>query len=200
MEGRFDEARQLAEQARTILEEFGFRLRASWVSETSGAIEMLAGDPVAAETALRAGFDAAVEVGEQGFQATAAALIAHALVEQGRLEESDWFTTLSEASAASDDVASQVLWRSARARVLAASSTSSEAVPLAREAVALVERTDDVNMHADTLVDLAVVLDAAGEAEEAADVLDHAIGLYMVKGNVVAAEAARRRRGKIHSS
>ena len=199
MEGRFDEARQLAEQARTILEEFGFRLRASWVSETSGAIEMLAGDPVAAERALRAGFDAAVEVGEQGFQATAAALIAHALVEQGRLEESDWFTTLSETSAAQDDIASQVLWRSARARVLAASGTS-EAVPLAREAVALVESTDDVNMHADTLVDLAVVLVAAGGTEEAAKVLDRAIGLYAGKGNIVAAEAAGLRLQQLHPS
>jgi class 3 adenylate cyclase/tetratricopeptide (TPR) repeat protein len=190
MEGRFDEARHLAEQARTMLEEFGFRLRASWVSETLGAIEMLAGDPVAAERVLREGFDVAVEVGEQGFQATVAALLAHALVEQGRLEEANAFTTLSEASAAQDDVASQVLWRSARSRVLAGGRAVSEAESLAREAVALVERTDDVNMHADTLVDLAVVLVAAGGTEEAAKVLDRGIGLYAGKGNIVAAEAA----------
>jgi predicted ATPase/class 3 adenylate cyclase len=200
MEGRFDEARKLAEQAKAILEEFGFRLRASWVSETSGAIEMLAGDPVAAERALRAGFDAAVEVGEQGFQATVAALLAHALVEQGRLEEADRFTTLSEASAAVDDVASQVLWRSARARVLADSGAAPEGESLAREAVGLVEQTDDVNMHADTLVDLAIVLVAGGGEDAAADVLDQAIGLYVGKGNVVAAETARRRRRELQAS
>jgi ATP/maltotriose-dependent transcriptional regulator MalT len=199
MEGRFDEARELAEQARAVLEEFGFRLRSSWVSETLGAIEMLAGDPVAAEKALRAGFDAAVELGEQGFQATVAALLAHALVEQSRLEEANRFTTLSEASAAQDDVASQVLWRSARARFLAGSGAPSEAESLAREAVALVERTDDVNMHADTLVDLAVVLAAGGRAEEAAEVLDRSIDLYKVKGNVVAAGAARLRLEELHA-
>jgi class 3 adenylate cyclase/tetratricopeptide (TPR) repeat protein len=200
MEGRFDEARKLAEQAKAILEEFGFRLRASWVSETSGAIEMLAGDPVAAERALRAGFDAAVEVGEQGFQATVAALLAHALVEQGRLAEAEEYTTLSEASAAEDDLASQVLWRSARARVRAASGAAPEGAALVREAVALVEQTDDVNMHADTLVDLAGVLVAGRRQDEAADVLDRAIGLYVGKGNVVAAEAARRRRRELRPS
>jgi tetratricopeptide (TPR) repeat protein len=197
MEGRFDEARKLAEQARAVLEEFGFRLRASWVSETSGAIEMLAGDPVAAERAFRAGFDAAVEFGEQGFQATAAALLAHALVEQGRLEEADRFTMLSEASAAEDDIASQVLWRSARARVLAGSGAAPEGERLAREAIALAEQTDDVNMHADTLVDLAVVLVADGRPDEAADVLDQTIRLYEGKGNVVGAEAARQRRREL---
>jgi tetratricopeptide (TPR) repeat protein len=200
MEGRFDEARKLAERAREIFQEFGLRLRASFVWETSGEIEMLAGDPVAAERALHAGFDAAVEVGEQGFQATVAALLAHSLVEQGRLEHADRFTTLSEASAAEDDVASQVLWRSARARVLAASGLASEAESLAREAIALVEITDDVNMHADTRMDLAVVLIAAGRPKEASEVLDRAIALYMGKGNVVGAAGARRRREALHVS
>jgi class 3 adenylate cyclase/tetratricopeptide (TPR) repeat protein len=200
MEGRFEEARELADRARAILEEFGFRLRASWVSETTGAIEMLAGDPVAAERALRVGFDAAVEVGEQGFQVTVAALLAHALAEQGRFEEADRFVTLTRSSAAEDDLASQVLWRSARARILTASGSAAEAESLAREAIALVEQTDDVNMHADTLIVLAGVLAAAERADEASDVLDQAIGLYAAKGNVVAAGTARRRRDALHAS
>jgi class 3 adenylate cyclase/tetratricopeptide (TPR) repeat protein len=199
MEGRFEESRKLAEQARTLFQEFGLRLRAAFVWETTGEIELLAGDPVAAERALRAGYEAAVEVGEQGFQATVAALLAHALVEQGRFEEADRFTTLSQASAAADDVASQVLWRTARSRILAASGAASEAESLMREAVALVEVTDDVNMHADTLVELAVVLGATGQAKEASDVLDEANALYMRKGNVAAAEAARRRREALHA-
>jgi tetratricopeptide (TPR) repeat protein len=200
MEGRFEEARELAGRARAILEEFGFRMRASWVWETSGEIEMLAGDPVAAEDALRKGFDAAVAMGEQGFQSTVAAMLAHALVEQGRLAEADQFTRLSEATAAEDDMASQVLWRSARARVLAESGAPSDGEVLAREAISLVQQTDDVNMHGDTLVDLAIVLDAAGRSEEAVRKLDEAIELYAGKGNVVAAETARRRLGAIPSS
>ena len=194
MEGRFAEARDLAERARATFEESGFRLGASWVWETSGAIEMLAGDPMAAERALRAGYEAAVELGDRGFQATVAALLAHALVEQGRSEEADRFRKISEEAAAQDDVASQVLWRSARARILADSRAAAEGESFVREALALVEQTDDVNMHADTLVNLGVVLAAADRPEEAGTVLDEAIGLYRDKGNVVAAEAARRRR------
>lgn len=194
MEGRFAEARDLAERARATFEEFGFRLGASWVWETSGAIEMLAGDPMAAERALRAGFEAAVELGDRGFQATVAALLAHALVEQSRSEEADRFRKISEESAAQDDVASQVLWRSARARILADSRAAAEGESFVREALALVEQTDDVNMHADTLVNLGVVLAAADRPEEAGTVLDEAVALYRDKGNVVAAEAARRRR------
>lgn len=200
MEGRFEEARDLADKARATLEEYGFRLRASWVSETSGTVERLAGDPVAAERALREGFDAAAELGEQGFQATVAALLASALVEQGRLEEADRFTIMSEESAAPEDVASQVLWRAARARILAASGAATDAEGLAREALTLVERTDDVNMHADTLVDLAIVLVAADRAKEASDVFTEAIDLYIAKGNAAAAEAARRRREALLAS
>jgi predicted ATPase/class 3 adenylate cyclase len=200
MEGRFDEARELAGRARAVLGEFGFRLRASWVSETAGQIEMLAGDPAAAERALRAGFDAAVELGEQGFKVTVAALLAHALVEQGRFDEAGRFATLSERSAAADDVASQVLWRSARARILAASGAASEAESSARQAVALVEQTDDVNMHADTLVALADVLVAAGGLKEASEALDESMRLYETKGNVMAADNARRRHGGLSAS
>jgi predicted ATPase/class 3 adenylate cyclase len=193
MEGRFEEARELAARARAILEEFGFRMRASWVWETCGEIEMLAGDPVEAEDALRKGLDEAVAMGEQGFQSTVSAILAHALVEQGRLEEADRFTRASEATAAEDDMASQVLWRSARARVLAESDAPSDGEVLARAAIALVEQTDDVNMHGDTLVDLAIVLVAGGRSEEAVEKLDAAIELYTGKGNAVAAAAARRR-------
>ncbi|MGE5459831.1 MAG: ATP-binding protein [Solirubrobacterales bacterium] len=197
MEGRFDEARELARRARSTLEDLGLRLRASWVSETAGAIEMLAGDPVAAERELRQGFDVAVELGEQGFRSTVAAALSHALIAQARLEEADRFARESELSAADDDIASQVLWRSARARILGASGAATNAEDLAREAIALVEQTDDVNMHADTLADLAEVLVSAGNRSGAAEALKRAIELYGAKGNTVAAARSRRRREEI---
>jgi class 3 adenylate cyclase/tetratricopeptide (TPR) repeat protein len=194
MEGRFDEARGLAERARASFEEFGFRLAASWVWETSGTIELLAGDSAAAERAFRTGFDAAAELGDQGFQVTVAALLALAEIEQGHVEEADRWTALSERSAAADDMASQVLWRSARARILAASGAADEGESFAREAVELAEQTDDINMHADTLVNLGIVLTEAGRPKEAAEALDQAAELYERKGNRVALEASRRRR------
>jgi predicted ATPase len=191
MEGRFDDARELAARARLILEELGLRLRATFMAETLGSIEMLAGDFAAAEREYRAGYDAAAELGERGFLSTIAAELAHALVAQGKLEDADVLTKLSEDIGAEDDLATQVMWRSARARILAARGLLDDARSLALEAVTLAEETDDLNMRADTLVDLAEVLRAAGRAGESAEALTRALELYETKGNVVGTRAAR---------
>ncbi|HET7236742.1 MAG TPA: adenylate/guanylate cyclase domain-containing protein [Actinomycetota bacterium] len=193
MRGRFDEARDLVRRARAIYEDHGLRLRAMFLAETAGAIEMLAGDAVAAEREFRAGFDAAVEIGEQGFQSTVAAALAHALVEQGRLEEAEEMVTASELAGAEDDVSTQVLGRSARARILAARGLGEEAEGLAREAVARAEATDDLNMRGDTLVDLGEVLLTCGEPAGAAAAFEEALAQYEAKGNEAAGQATRRR-------
>ena len=69
-----------------------------------------------------------------------------------------------------------------------------DAVARCGVAVAVAERTDDLNMHGDVLVDLAEVLTAAGDRRAADDALERAEGLFEAKGNVVQAETARRRR------
>jgi hypothetical protein len=62
-----------------------------------------------------------------------------------------------------------------------------EAELLAREAVARAAPTDYVNLHGDALARLAEVLQAAGSADEAAQVAAAAAGRYASKGNLVAA-------------
>jgi tetratricopeptide (TPR) repeat protein len=193
MEGRFDEARELATRARAMLEELGMPLRAAFVSDTLGFIETMAGDFTAAERELRTGYDTVVELGERGFQATIAAELAHALVAQGKLEDGEVLTRLSEDLCAADDVASQVMWRSARARILAAREQLDEAESLAHDAVARADETDDVNMRAETLVAYAEVLSAAGRGADAAEALAGARLLYEGKGNVAGADVIARR-------
>ena len=193
MQGRLEEARDLVRRARAIFEDLGLRLRSTFVSETAGAIEMLAGDAAAAEREWRAGFDAAIEMGEQGFQSTVAALLAHALVAQGRLDEAESFAALSERAGAEDDVSTQVLGRSARARILGARGRTEEAESLARDAVARSASTDDLNMRGDTLVDLGVILRTGGDRDGAATALRAALTLFEEKGNASAVEATRRR-------
>jgi class 3 adenylate cyclase/tetratricopeptide (TPR) repeat protein len=193
MVGRFDEARELAIRARSILEELGVRLRAAFISETLGFIETLAGDHAAAEHEFRVGYANAIELGDRGFQSTVAAELAHALIAQGKLDEAESFTKVSEEAGAADDRATQVMWRSAQARILARREQAPEAESLAHEGVALAEETDDLNMRADTFVDLGEVLHIAGEEKGAADAFGRAVELYDAKGNLVGAEDARRR-------
>ncbi len=200
MEGKFDEARELVRRAREILVDLGLKLRASFASEAAAFVEMLAGDPVAAEGELRAGYEAAESLGERGFQSTVAALLAHALWEQRRLAEAERYSRIAEEIGAEDDLSTQVLWRSARARVLAAAGDEVAAEELARRAVALAEDTDDVNMCADTLVALGEVLRAGGRDDDAATALGDALARYEAKGNVVGADDVRRRLDALDAS
>jgi tetratricopeptide (TPR) repeat protein len=55
---------------------------------------------------------------------------------------------------------------------------------LAREAVAIIERTDGLNYQGDALCDLAEVLAAAGRTDEAAAALEQALERYGRKKNL----------------
>jgi hypothetical protein len=57
--------------------------------------------------------------------------------------------------------------------------------------VRLSERSDDICLRGDALVDLAAVLDLAGRVSEAAGALRAAIVLYQRKGNAVSADRAQ---------
>jgi hypothetical protein len=65
------------------------------------------------------------------------------------------------------------------------------ALALVKEAVDLLTSTDAVSAQAETLVDLAEILRCAGRVKDADRVLEDAIGLYELKGNLAGAELAR---------
>ena len=192
MRGQIDAGRELVRTSAQLLEDHGLKMRATFVSEAMGFIETLAGDHAAAERALRAAHDEVSRLGELGYQSTAAALLAHTICAQGRFEEADRFCDIAEKIGAEDDLATQVLWRTARAKVLAARGEQEAAAALARAAVTLAERTDDTNMCADSLMDLAGVLSVTGDSAERVDAIRRARKLYVQKGNVVSAGLAER--------
>jgi tetratricopeptide (TPR) repeat protein len=193
MQGRFDEARDLASRAKALLEDLGLWLRAAFASEASGFVETLAGDFAAAEGELRSGLEVIEKLGERGYLSTVAALLAHAVLAQGRLDDADAFIRMSDEAAAEDDLSTQVLVRTARGRILAARGAFEEARLLCGEATLLAEETDDVNMRADVLAELGEVLGLGGRRDDAARVLDDALRLYEGKGNVVSAGRVRQR-------
>jgi tetratricopeptide (TPR) repeat protein len=191
MRGQFETARILIAEGLTAHEDVAktFWVRVS-VAIRFGAVEMLAGNPVAAERHLSEAYTALDEAGETGNLSSVAALLAEAVDGQGRYEEAEHYTRISEDAAASDDYASQIPWRAVRAKVLAKQGRAVEGERLAREAVTLAEGTDDINMHGDALMALAEVVCLAERPSEAVRVIQEALNLYEKKGNVVAAGKA----------
>src|SRR5262249_20732094 len=98
MDGEFDEARLLVIEGNIVLAELG-RLHSA-VSHQEAMIEMLAGDPAAAETVLRKGYERLEAMGEKAFLATTAALLAQAVYAQGRDREADGLCSFTERTAA----------------------------------------------------------------------------------------------------
>jgi class 3 adenylate cyclase/tetratricopeptide (TPR) repeat protein len=191
MVGRFDEARASYRHSRAIGEEFGL---ASWLAALplySGPIELLAGEPAAAERELRAGYDALIEMGDLGRLSTVAAFLAEAVYVQGRAEEAEYFSGVCEGATTPDDVLSQIAWRSVRAKAVARKGDLAQAELLAQEAVALAEETDGLNLHGDALLDLAEVLRGAGRPSDAVAAAARALSLFERKGNLVSAARAR---------
>ena len=190
--GRFEEARELVAAAVSAYDELGARLDAAATSAFGHAeVEWLAGDLVAAERVLRNGYDALGALGEAGYRATVGALLSRVLRAQGRGEAAAELAAWVAEAASEHDLWSQVLHRLTSARVAAASGRHAEAEETAREALAIVEETDLLDLHGDVLVDLAEILRLAGREEEARESAEAALDLYLRKGNEVAAHRAR---------
>jgi tetratricopeptide (TPR) repeat protein len=190
MQGRFDEARELLAVSDAAIEELGLRL-SSAVSHHAAMVELLAGNPVAAERSLRRGYVALEEMGDRALLSTTAAFLGQALLAQGREQEAESLAELSAELAAGDDLITQVMWRGVRARALAERGRLEEAERLAQQAVTLAGRTDFMNHRADALVDLGVVLRQFRRPYDAQAVLGQALRLYEQKGNAVAAARVR---------
>ncbi len=191
MTGTVNEARSLYRETTRTLEERGLNASLSSLRMYPGMVELLAGDPEAAEHQLRLGYDELAAVGHSAYLSTTAAFLAKPLYELGRYDDALEMTRLSDAAASPDDIASHVVWRGTRAKVLARRGDSETALKLAREAVALLKDTDLVNTHADACADLAATLLLLGREDEAAAARASALSLYEAKGNVASAAAMR---------
>jgi class 3 adenylate cyclase/tetratricopeptide (TPR) repeat protein len=190
MRGNFAEARMLTERAKAILEELGQAFRLADLGQVSGWIELLAEAPAAAEDELRRSYEVFEEMGERGCLSTTAGFLSEAIYAQGRYQEAERLSHVTERCAARDDLVSHVLWRGTRAKLLARRGNLEPAESLAREAVRLVAETDDLNLHADKLMDLAEVMRLAERSGEAAPFVSRALELYEAKGNVVSLQKA----------
>ena len=194
MLGRFDEARAILTEARAQLAERGGGLLLAQVTGFLSAwVERWAGDPSAAVTFGEAGVRLLDELGEQGALSTAAGDLAQSLYALERLDEADAWAGRTAELGASDDVATQMLWRQVRGKLLARRGEHTEAEQLAREAVAIGANTEALNDQGDAYADLAEVLQLGGKDEEAIAALEQALERYERKENLVMAQRMRDR-------
>jgi tetratricopeptide (TPR) repeat protein len=193
MRGNFEEARQLYRRSRATLEEFGWNLFAALTSIDSGSVELLARDPVAAESELRRDFETLDAMGERNYIATTAAYLAFALLLQGKYDEADTFVTFSEETAAPDDLTPQFLWRQFRARLLSIHDEHDDAIALALRAVELTDQTEETESQGNSRLDLAHVYARAGKIPEAQTAFREAQEHFERKGIVVLVDDVQRR-------
>jgi class 3 adenylate cyclase/tetratricopeptide (TPR) repeat protein len=189
LHGEFDRARATYAAARTTLEDLGGKVLAATVALDSGRVELLADELAAAEREIRRDYEQLVAIGEHYVASTLAGLLAEAVLRQGRLDEALELTRAAESDSADDDVESQNLWRRIRARILVAMHDGEhghvpDTVQLVDHALALAMTTDSPVLRANTLLDRAEVLRAAGRPDEARLDLASALRLFEAKGDL----------------
>jgi class 3 adenylate cyclase/tetratricopeptide (TPR) repeat protein len=166
MEGDFENARRLQDDAREIYEQLGARFRIAARSLVAAEIELLDGNADEAVKILAWAYDALREMGATSVMSTMAAFLADASYASGDTPAAVRHAEISAEHAADEDVVTQVMWRIAR-------GTAEEDEELLREAVRLAEATDYPDLQARALA-------ALGE-------IDAACRIYESKGNLAAA-------------
>jgi class 3 adenylate cyclase/tetratricopeptide (TPR) repeat protein len=194
MLGRIDEARALfADVQAELAERGGASVVVAALLAYGLVIELHAGDPAAAAAAGEESCRLRAELGRWAEFSTVAAALAGAYCELGRLDDAEGWAARGAERGAADDAITPMLWRQARARVLARRGEHDEAESLAREAVEIAETTEDLGSKAETRADLGEVLTLAGRPRDAAEALEQALVRFETKENLVMAGRMRER-------
>jgi class 3 adenylate cyclase/tetratricopeptide (TPR) repeat protein len=191
--GRIDDGRALIRKHLAELEERGDPLTLG-IALSQGAveIELVARDPAAAAQLAESGCRILMDIGEKAYLATSSCYLALALFDLGRVDEADEWATKATELARPDDIATQILWRQVRAKVLAHHGTG-DAERLAREALAIAANTDFLADQGNAFAVLADVLEVAGRHDEAAAALREALDRYERKQIMPRARRTRER-------
>ena len=188
--GRDAAARRMIDSARRTVTELGLRHALLEVEQFAGIVELVLGDPAAAEPHLRQACNGFRRMGLDADTAETAALLGRACLALNRDAEADELCTESE-RLAGHALKASIAWRTLRAQLLSRSGEHDEARRVAQAAIALAERTDGLVDHGDACLSLARVLAAAGDAAGARSAAERAASLYERKGAAALADKAR---------
>ncbi|MEN3281189.1 MAG: hypothetical protein V7607_2329 [Solirubrobacteraceae bacterium] len=189
--GRFDEAGSAMADALSGLAEMQLSAISVYMAFVAAWIATLAGDPAAAERALRDARTLVSDPDDHWYVSMIEGDLAHALLAQDRL--ADAAAAIAELDARPVPCDAEWVIRRHIARALLAARTGEPEPGLAdaRSAVAAAERTGLIVARAHALCTQAEVLAATGDASAAADALRRAVSLYEAKGNAVTIAATR---------
>ncbi|MEP6757907.1 MAG: AAA family ATPase [Actinomycetota bacterium] len=184
----FEDARSEIAGSIAELEELGANADLAVALHRAAQIEILVGQPASAEPQMQRALAAAALVHDDGLRAALAAAFAHILIaDDERLDEAMALADVAEAHAR--DMAAQVGWRMARARVMARRGRGALAERLAREGLGLAEQTDSTDLRANALLDAADVRRQAGRPAEAEPFERRALRLFERRGATAQAAA-----------
>jgi tetratricopeptide (TPR) repeat protein len=185
--GRFEEARSLYEERQRAFTELRIPLQVGIGVQIAFTIEQLAGDPGAAEAALRQAIDLLRSIGSHNWADGVVVQLAWCLAAQGRDDEAlEAADSAGEGYAYGDTV---IAW--VRATVLARRGSLAEAVKQAERAVVVADTTDSTELRAESRLVLARILRPAGDPVAGSAAASAAADLYDAKENLVLARVAR---------
>lgn len=175
-------SRELIERGLAYAQEVGGAFRVADAEMNAGMALLHLGRPGDAAGALARSVETLERLGERNLRSTAVAFLGEALVRLGDLEGADAAAEQCRTLAAQDDGASQMLWRQVRAKVLAARGDLPGAREMAREATAIADGTEFLTMIGVAHLDLALLLDAAGDEQGAARARETSADVFARKG------------------
>ncbi len=181
LRGRGDAARRMITSSRRTVESLGLTIRILEADMAAGFIELINGEPAAAESLLRPTYRGFRDRGLGVDAAQAGALLGRSLLALGRVSEAEAISHECE-ELAGHDLKAAIAWRGVRAEALARRGQYGDAIGFARDAVAIAADTDALLDHADARVALAVALRVAGKHTEAEAELAAAFDLWSAKG------------------
>lgn len=195
----FATAYRLLARARETYVDLGLDYAGAIVSQTSYEVALRAGDLSAVVAELRDDEQALARMGDEWVRSTTLGMLAHALHASGQRPEAEEAAALSRRLTTSGDVFSQVMWRTASAKLLSGAGRHDEAMALVHEAVELLAGSDWLCIRADALLDQAHVLALAGHREQALAAARAALDLYVRKADQAAAARAERHLAELGS-
>ena len=188
----FDRARDQMALARAHLEELGLRSVTMWMELFAAKAEMLAGDPEAAERAVRSAERMATEIGDRWFLSTVIVDLAHVVLAQDRVDEAEAIVGRIETVPAPADMEWLIKRHAARGKLAARQGRAEAGIEDALRAVEPADTTDLLFFRANAYGDLAEVLLAAGRRDEARRAAETSLRLHEAKQNAASAGEMRR--------